>query len=156
MYYGTPSALIGWHAIQHNHNWANGSVIANNKAYGRTMATTITPTWQDVNRINYFTPRFAGLQIGVGYAPKLNAAQQTTFINSGPTGVSGICGYNNATNINNCPTAEYACGIDSDWARYSRWPPLRWRGLSVRQRSARLGGDSGTFRSRALAPSVLF
>ena len=31
---------------------------ANNKAYARTMATTITPTWQDVNRINYFTPRF--------------------------------------------------------------------------------------------------
>ena len=25
MYYGTPSALIGWGAIQHNHNWANTS-----------------------------------------------------------------------------------------------------------------------------------
>jgi hypothetical protein len=48
--------LIGWGAIQHNHNWQSNSVIANNKAYGRTMATTITPTWQDVNRINYFTP----------------------------------------------------------------------------------------------------
>jgi hypothetical protein len=80
----------------------------NNKAYRGTIATTITPEWQDVNRINYFTPRFAGLQIGVGYAPKLNAAQQTTFINSGPTGVAGICGYNNATNINNCPTADFA------------------------------------------------
>jgi hypothetical protein len=108
MYYGTPSALIGWGAIQHNHNWANNSVILNNKAYRGTIATTITPEWQDVNRINYFTPRFAGLQIGVGYAPKLNAAQQTTFINSGPTGVAGICGYNNATNINNCPTADFA------------------------------------------------
>jgi outer membrane protein OmpU len=108
MYYGTPSALIGWGAIQHNHNWANLSVIANNKAYARTMATTITPTWQDVNRINYFTPRFAGLQIGVGYAPKLNNAAQTTYINTGPTGVAGICGYNNATNINACPTADYA------------------------------------------------
>jgi len=108
MYYGTPSALIGWGAIQHNHNWANNSVINNNKAYGRTMATTITPTWQDVNRINYFTPRFAGLQIGVGYAPKLNASETITFINTGPTGVAGICGYNNATNINNCPTADYA------------------------------------------------
>jgi hypothetical protein len=108
MYYGTPSALIGWGAIQHNHNWANASVIANNKGYARTMATTITPTWQDVNRINYFTPRFQGLQIGVGYAPKLNNAAQTTYINTGPTGVAGICGYNNATNINNCPTADYA------------------------------------------------
>jgi hypothetical protein len=27
MYYGTPSALIGWGAIQHNHNWANASMI---------------------------------------------------------------------------------------------------------------------------------
>ena len=71
MYYGAPSALIGWGAIQHNHNWANLSVQANNKAYARMTATTNTPYWQDVNRINYFTPRFAGLQIGVGYAPKL-------------------------------------------------------------------------------------
>jgi hypothetical protein len=68
MYYGTPSALIGWGAIQHNHNWINASVQANNKGYARTMATTITPTWQDVNRIN-FTPRFQGLQIGGGYVP---------------------------------------------------------------------------------------
>ena len=74
MYYGSPSALIGWGAVQHNHNWANAQVIANNKGYGRTMATTITPTWQDVNRVNYFTPHSQGLQIGVGYAPKIVAA----------------------------------------------------------------------------------
>ena len=84
MYYGTPSALIGWGAIQHNHNWANASVIANNKAYGRTMATTITPTWQDVNRINYFTPRFAGLQIGIGYAPKIIGAAASGQASAGP------------------------------------------------------------------------
>jgi hypothetical protein len=107
MYYGTPSALIGWGAIQHNHNWANASVIANNKAYGRTMATTNTPQWQDVNRINYFTPRFQGLQIGVGYAPKLNAAAGA-FGASGPGNPAGVCGYNNATNINNCPSSDYA------------------------------------------------
>jgi hypothetical protein len=106
MYYGTPSALIGWGAIQHNHNWANASVIANNKAYSRTMATTITPTWQDVNRINYFTPRFAGLQIGVGYAPKLNA-NPTPYATTGPGGGALVCGYNQAININNCPTYDY-------------------------------------------------
>jgi outer membrane protein OmpU len=108
MYYGTPSALIGWGVIQHNHNWANNSVLGNNKAYRGTIAATITPEWQDVNRINYFTPRFAGLQIGMGYAPKLNNASMTTFANTGPTGIAGICGYNNATNISNCPTADYA------------------------------------------------
>jgi hypothetical protein len=111
MYYGTPSAFIGWGAIQHNHNWQNSSVITNNKAYGRTMATTITPQWQDANRINYFTPRFAGLQIGVGYAPKLNATSGnygSTGIISGPGNPAGVCGYNNAVNQNNCPTADYA------------------------------------------------
>jgi hypothetical protein len=71
------------------------------------MATTITPTWQDVNRINYFTPRFQGLQIGVGYAPKL-LAPAAPGVASGPGNVAGACGYNNATNINNCPTADYA------------------------------------------------
>ena len=109
MYYGTPSALIGWGAIQHNHNWANSSVIANNKAYGRTMATTITPTWQDVNRINYFTPRFQGLQIGVGYAPKMNgAANNGGGLATGPAGQAGVCGYQQAANPNNCTTADYS------------------------------------------------
>lgn len=107
MYYGSPSALIGWGAIQHNHNWANASVIANNKGYARTMATTITPTWQDVNRINYFTPRFQGLQIGVGYAPKLTASA-APGVGTGPGGAAGVCGINAAQNINNCPTADYA------------------------------------------------
>lgn len=108
MYYGTPSALIGWGAFQHNHNWANAQVIANNKAYGRTMATTITPTWQDVNRINYFTPRFQGLQIGVGYAPKIIGAAASGQAAAGPTNTGGTCGFANATNINNCPNSDYA------------------------------------------------
>ena len=110
MYYGTPSALIGWGAFQHNHNWANASMMANNKAYARTMATTITPTWQDVNRINFFTPRFQGLQIGIGYAPKLNGvAGGGGGMATGPGGGSaGQCGYQGATNFGNCPTADYA------------------------------------------------
>ncbi len=109
MYYGTPSAFIGWGAIQHNHNYINASVQVNNKGYARTMATTITPTWQDVNRVNYFTPRFAGLQIGIGYAPKLNqAATNTPGMISGPGNGAGICGYNNATNVAQCPSADYA------------------------------------------------
>jgi outer membrane protein OmpU len=108
MYYGSPSAFIGWGAIQHNHNWANLSVQANNLAYQRMTATTSTPQWQDVNRINYFTPRFAGLQIGVGYAPKLNIATTGGMAASGPGNGAGICGYNNATNVPACPTADYA------------------------------------------------
>jgi hypothetical protein len=115
MYYGTPSAFIGFGAIQHNHNWINQSILVNNKAYWRTMATTITPVWQDVNRINYFTPRFMGLQIGVGYAPKMNNTANGFFgsissnpVISGPGFGAGICGYNNPTNQNNCPSQDYA------------------------------------------------
>jgi outer membrane protein OmpU len=108
MYYGTPSALIGWGAIQHNHNWVNENVRSFNKAYARTMATTITPTWQDVNRVNYFTPRFQGLQIGIGYAPKLNAASTGGNAATGAPNTSGLCGFNNAANIDNCPNSDYA------------------------------------------------
>jgi hypothetical protein len=110
MYYGTPSALIGWGATQHNHDWANQGVLTFNKAYSRTMATTIMPQWQDVNRINYFTPRFGGLQIGVGYAPKLNVnsgASGAVFGATGPGG-SPSCGVPRAYNISNCPTNDYS------------------------------------------------
>jgi hypothetical protein len=107
MYYGTPSAFIGWGAIQHNHNWQSNSVIGFNKAYARTMATTITPTWQDTNRVNYFTPRFAGLQIGLGYSPKLNSAAGPN-VSTGPGSGAGVCGVSAAINPNNCTTGDYA------------------------------------------------
>jgi hypothetical protein len=109
MYYGTPSALIGWGAFQHNHAWVNNAVGGNNKAYRGGLATTIEPTWQDVNRINYFTPRFMGLQIGVGYAPKMNgAAFNNTFVNTGPNAnTGGICGFQGPTNMSSCPTNDY-------------------------------------------------
>jgi outer membrane protein OmpU len=99
MYYGSPSALIGWGWFQHNHAWS--PIAGLNKAYRGGIATTNAPGWQDVNRINYFTPRFAGIQIGVGYAPK---------INSGP-GVIGngvnACGVASAANPGFCITNDY-------------------------------------------------
>jgi outer membrane protein OmpU len=108
MYYGSPSALIGWGAFQHNHNWIGQNILNFNKGYARTMATTITPTWQDVNRINYFTPRFQGLQIGVGYAPKIIQAANGGNAAPGPIAAGGQCGVNVAANINNCPSSDYA------------------------------------------------
>jgi outer membrane protein OmpU len=103
MYYGTPSALIGFGFIQHNTNfsWTNLAGAANNKAYNHVTASTIGNQFQDVNRINYYTPRFAGLQIGVGYAPKINLA------GSGPGAAASICGFNDATTSNSCPTNDY-------------------------------------------------
>ena len=113
MYYGTPSALIGFGAIQHNTNfsWANSSVIANNKAWFHATTTTIAGQVQDALGINYFTPRFQGLQIGVGYRPKVNFVTGSTALNAmavGPGLGAGICGYTNATTSNNCPTADYS------------------------------------------------
>jgi outer membrane protein OmpU len=111
MYYGTPSALIGWGFFQHNHQyaWAGaGTGGGANKAYRGGIATTINPQMQDVNRINYFTPRFAGFQVGLSYTPKVNAGAA-----SGSAGAGGVCG----AQVNNgpaCPTNDYSYqdGID--------------------------------------------
>lgn len=112
MYYGSPSALIGYGAIQHNHNIVAASPNAFNKAFFHATTATNTAAWQDVNRINVFTPRFQGFQLGVGYAPKVNTGAGSSFgstgLASGPGGGAGQCGYNNATNVNNCATNDYA------------------------------------------------
>ncbi len=114
MYYGTPSALLGWGAVQHNTNfaWANQSVINNNKAWFHATTTTNAGQFQDAQGINYFTPRFQGLQIGVGYRPKVNINPQGGALSGmavGPgAGSQGVCGYNNATSASNCPTNDYS------------------------------------------------
>jgi hypothetical protein len=82
MYYGAPSALLGWGFFQHNSsfNWASGAMLAN-PAQGAATFFTIGGQFQDVNRVNYFTPRFYGLQLGVGYAPKINIAPNAMLAN---------------------------------------------------------------------------
>jgi hypothetical protein len=71
---------------------------------------TIGGQFQDVNRVNYFTPRFMGLQIGVGYAPKINLNPQAAIAQgmaSGPNqNTAGVCGFNDATTASNCPTND--------------------------------------------------
>jgi hypothetical protein len=111
MYYGTPSALIGFGAIQHNSNfaWASQAVISNNKAWFHATTTTIAGQVQDAQGINYFTPRFQGLQIGVGYRPKVNINPQAGLagLAVGPgAGTTGVCGYTNATTAPNCLTND--------------------------------------------------
>jgi hypothetical protein len=112
MYYGAPSALLGWGWFQHNSafQWANAGMIAN-PAYAGATFFTIGGQNQDVERVNYFTPRFMGLQIGVGYAPKINLGVNTMLaggiaIGPGPGTGAGVCGYNNATTQSNCPTND--------------------------------------------------
>jgi hypothetical protein len=111
MYYGAPSALLGWGFFQHNSNfnWASGAMLAN-PAQGAATFFTIGGQYQDVNRITYFTPRFMGLQVGVGYAPKINVApngQLARGLTVGPTtGAASVCGFNDATTASNCPTND--------------------------------------------------
>lgn len=111
MYYGAPSALLGWGFFQHNSsfNWASAAML-NNPAQGAATFFTIGGQFQDVNRVNYFTPRFMGLQVGVGYAPKINIAPNAVLARGlvpGPgTNAAGICGFNDATTASNCPTND--------------------------------------------------
>ena len=112
MFYGAPSALLGWGFFQHNSsfNWASAAMLAN-PAQGAATFYTIGGQFQDVNRVNYFTPRFMGLQVGVGYAPKINLAVNGLLgagvVQSGAgSAVAGICGFNDATTASNCPTND--------------------------------------------------
>ena len=70
-----------------------GAMLAN-PAQGAATFFTIGGQFQDVNRVNYFTPRFMGLQVGVGYAPKINIAPNA-MLASGLTddGPGAGCGW---------------------------------------------------------------
>ncbi len=113
MYYGPPSALLGFGFTQHNSSfsWTNPIANANNKAANQISGMDIDQQYQDVNRINYYTPRFAGLQIGVGYAPKIELASSAAGgqgLAAANNGVGGVCGFTDATTANTCPTNDYA------------------------------------------------
>ncbi len=103
MIYGAPSALLGWGFIQHNFSWGASTPQAANKAFFHTQDSAIAGQIQDANRVNYFTPRFMGFQVGVGYAPKINQSAGT-----GPGLAGGICGTTDAVNSNGCPTNDYS------------------------------------------------
>jgi len=118
MYYGAPSALLGFGWAQHNTSftWVSAAMLAN-PAQSAVTFNALGGQYQDVNRINYFTPRFMGLQIGVGYAPKINlapggsATSAATLTNgalaAGPgNATNAVCGFNDATTSNNCPTND--------------------------------------------------
>ncbi|SKA05954.1 porin [Enhydrobacter aerosaccus] len=110
MYYGTPSALLGFGFVQHNtsFSWTNPTANANNAAAFHISAMTLDAQYQDVNRINYYTPRFAGLQVGISYTPKMNIGTGSMWgLQPGPgANTAGVCGFNDATTANGCPTND--------------------------------------------------
>lgn len=112
MYYGSPSALLGFGFIGHQpfFYWTNPTAASANVTAFRAQGMSLDAEYQDANRINVYSPRFGGLQIGVGYAPKIQPQTQPGSIwglAPGPgTGAAGICGFSDATTANGCPTYD--------------------------------------------------
>ena len=114
MWYGAPSALINFGFANPNTGtyWWNYGVANNNMAMlhianGAQMMGQI----QDAERLNYYTPRIAGFQLGLGYAPKLEVSkgQFPEYSGLGPgNSAAGVCGYANPTASTACPTNDYA------------------------------------------------
>ncbi len=83
MVYASPSALTGWGFQDPNMGHRGNGFAASNNA-GR--AATVTPGMSaamgansgDSNKATYYTPRIAGLQIGVSYTPEFNGTASLT------------------------------------------------------------------------------
>ncbi len=78
MQYSSPSALNGWGFNDHNFNYfGNGFNGAQNAGRGGnilgTGAAHNAGFSGDANKITYFTPRFAGFQVGFSYTPSFGA-----------------------------------------------------------------------------------
>ena len=129
-------------------------VLGVNKAAAGISFATIGGQMQDVNRINYFTPRFCGLQIGVGYAPKINTGGSRR--RRWPGQHRGVCGFNDATAQINCPTNDYSW---QDFVRRRRQLPEQVRrrhGRRVRRvhvRQLRSGLHAACWRRRTWSPA---
>ena len=109
MQYSSPSALIGWGYNDHNFNYFGIGTGANNGG-GRggnilgTGAAHNAGFSADSNKITYFTPRFAGFQIGISYTPNFST-----------NGVTANCSSRTAGgNFSQCPRNNNAWhnGID--------------------------------------------
>jgi hypothetical protein len=109
MQYSAPSALIGWGFNDHNFNHFGLGFAANNGG-GRggnilgTGAAHNAGYSGDSNKFTYFTPRFAGFQLGFSYSPSFSA-----------NGVTANCSSRTAGgNVNTCPTNNnsWKHGID--------------------------------------------
>src|SRR5262249_41677375 len=90
-------------------SWTNPTANGFNLAAFRISASTIDAEYGSVNRINYYTPRIGGLQIGLSYAPKIQPKTQPGSIWAlapGPGKTGGVCGFSEATTANGCPTND--------------------------------------------------
>jgi hypothetical protein len=120
MAYGAPSALLQWGFLAYDSGigWFNPVTAANNVAAARIASSMVAYNVQDVNEVTYYTPRFAGVQVGVSYAPKwqpyflpgaLGNGPPAWGLAPGPGGNSaGVCGYADPTAVANCPNQDWS------------------------------------------------
>lgn len=91
MVYGAPSALPGFGFISQNFNWHWNNAQTVNTAFSTAIQDDRHNG--DANKISYFTPRFAGFQLGVSYSPDVQPG--TNGNTCGATGGSstsfGVC-----------------------------------------------------------------
>ncbi len=98
MVYSSPSALVGWGFNDHNFwLWGNNFQASNGAGRGFTIlgtgASQNVGFSADANKLTYFTPRMAGLQVGMSYTPAFSA-----------TGSTATCQFRfGGGNFNNCP-----------------------------------------------------
>lgn len=103
MQYSSPSALVGWGFNDHNFNhFGTGFTAANQGGRGGnilgTGAAHNAGFSGDSNKFTYFTPRFAGFQIGFSYTPSFSSNGVTANCTSRTAGGnnSGCATNNNA------------------------------------------------------------
>jgi outer membrane protein OmpU len=95
MVYGAPSALPGFGFISQNFNFHAGWAAGNTSF---SSAIQDDRTAGDSNKISYFTPRFAGFQIGVSYNPEFEPGVNGNLCGAtgGSSGSFGVCTQDNA------------------------------------------------------------
>ncbi len=84
MIYGAPSALPGFGFISQNFNFHWNAAQTANTALTGSSAIQDDRHNGDANKISYFTPRFAGFQLGVSYTPDF-----TPGVNGNVCGATG-------------------------------------------------------------------
>ena len=111
MTYTTPSALIGHSFVQHNFTWRGNAAPAANAADHAGFTSNPGLIAVDSNKFTYFSPRFAGFQLGFSYMPYFRSATSSF----GGVANAAQCGFlGGGGNTGACPknADNYRNGLD--------------------------------------------
>jgi hypothetical protein len=147
MQYSSPSALIGWGFNDHNFNYFGaGFAAANGGGRGGnilgTGAAHNAGFSGDATKFTYFSPRFAGFQVGFSYTPSFaGAASLGTCSSRGGGG-----------NFNNCPrnSNSHHNGIDIAANYLNKFGDVS---IALYGAYATAGFDRGTISNTLVTPT---